>query len=516
MTRYQRAQGVADLWMAIHQACYFYAIPNRNKFWRPQEQQGEMRGARVYDTTAIEATKTFVSKLHSAMTPPQTQWGFLSLHPNAPGSPEEKQMAQRELDSYMMRLFEFLFASNFDVVINECYFDVSVGTACLVVNQYTEREPLLFTSVPMDKLAIEEAMTGRIESWYRNWENVKVNEIKIRWPKARIPEEFMQMTIGEPNATVRLIYEGVMYVPTEKLPYCYVVCTEQYLIYSEYFENNPGIVWRFQKTNNDVFGRGPIMDALPSMISLNEVARIELASANLNVFRPYMGFSDAVFNPHTFRMQPMTVIPIAPIGSQGQPPLIPLPDTSNPQFAQLTIADLRMQIMKLLFADSPIPQDSKQPASATELMINQQQLAQRIGPLFSRLQQEFLWPVVRRVAYILDKMGLLPYPSIKEKDIVFNYRSPLALAKGQEQIARFTQFFQILQGINGPEYAQMYVNPMLYPYVIAELMQIDQRLLNDPAQVAQVAQGLQNQMNEAQEAQNQQGGAQQMPQQAMG
>ena len=109
--------------------------------------------------------------------------------------------------------------------------------------------------------------------------------------------------------------------------------TKILLIIYEEFESNPGIVWRFQKVNNEVFGRGPVMDALPSIISLNELARIELAAANLNTFKPYMGFSDAVFNPHTFKLEPFTVIPIAPIGSGGSPPLIPLPDSSNPQFS---------------------------------------------------------------------------------------------------------------------------------------------------------------------------------------
>jgi len=496
--RYAAAQEVAYLWASLHNACYFYAIPNRDKFWRPKEQQGEMRGARVYDTTAIEATKTFVSKLHTAMTPPQTQWGYMEVDEAwAAENPDMLQEAQQMLDDYMMHLFKYLHDSNFDVVINECYFDLAVGTSCLVINQYTDRQPLLFTSIPMDKLSVEEAMTGRLESWYRWWEDIKINEIKVRWPKARIPEDMREDAEQNQDATVRQIYEGVMYVPTEKKPYHYVVCTDSDILYEEYLDINPGIVWRFQKTNNDVFGRGPIMDALPSIISLNELARIELAAANLNTFKPYMAFSDAVFNPHTFVMQPMTVIPIAPIGTGGQAPLIPLPDSSAPQFSQLTIQDLRMQVRALLFADSPIPaqgpMDSKQPATATELMINQQMLAQRIGPLFSRLQQEFLFPLIERCGYILDKMGLLPLPKIKGAKINFQYRSPLALAKGQEQIARFTQYFQILQGIAGPEMAQVYINSGAYPWMLADLMQIDMRFLNSREDVQKAVQDLQQQ-----------------------
>lgn len=506
--RYNRAMQISYLWASLHEACYFYAIPNRNRFWRPKEQQGETKGTRVYDTTAIEATKTFVSKLHTAMTPPQTQWGFLTVDPefDEDDAGISRDDAQRMLNDYMRKLFEYIHDSNFDVVINECYFDLAVGTSCLVINQYTDDQPLLFTSIPMDKLAIEEAMTGKIESWYRNWEDVKANEITVRWSKAVIPDWLRREIKNNPDYTIKMVYEGVMYNPQREKKYQYVVCSDNDLFYSEDFEINPGIVWRFQKTNADTYGRGPIMDALPSIISLNELARIELAAANLNTFKPYMAFSDAVFNPHTFKMQPMTVIPIAPLGTSGQVPLIPLPDTSNPQFSQLTIQDLRMQIRSLLFADSLIPTDSKQPVSATQIMIQNQTLAERIGPLFSRLQQEFLWPVIERCSYILDKMGLLPYPQIDRKMISFAYRSPLALAKGQEQIARFTQYFQLLQGISGPEAAQIFINPMEYPYLLADLMQIDNRLLNAPAEVQQTLQAQQDKMNEQEQMMMQQGG----------
>ena len=163
--RYNRAQQISYLWASLHEACYFYAIPNRNRYWRPKEQQGETKGTRVYDTTAIEATKTFVSKLHTAMTPPQTQWGFLALDPefDEDDAGISRDDAQRLLNDYMRKLFDYIHDSNFDVVINECYFDLAIGTSCLVINQYTDEQPLLFTSIPMDKLAIEEAMTGKIE-----------------------------------------------------------------------------------------------------------------------------------------------------------------------------------------------------------------------------------------------------------------------------------------------------------------------------------------------------------------
>lgn len=496
MKRRGNAQNVADLWASLLEACYYYAVPYRNRFYRPKEQQGEFKGTRIYDTTAVEATKTFVSKLHDAMTPPQVQWGYLDIDESFDTEEDiDRNTIQQMLDNYMRKLFVYIHESNFDVVINECYFDLAIGTSCLVINGFTDEQPLMFSSVPMDKLAIEEAMTGRVESWFRYWEDVKINEITIRWKNAKLTPEMMIMVADNPDAVTQMLYEGVMYMPHRAKPYLYMVGTAEQYILCEEFESNPGIVWRFQKVNSEVFGRGPVMDALPSIISLNELARIELAAANLNTFKPYMGFSDAVFNPHTFKLEPFTVIPIAPIGSGGSPPLIPLPDSSNPQFSQLTILDLRNQIKTLLFNDVN-PNQSIQPETAAAVMINQQNLAQRIGPLFSRLQQEFLWPVIKRCSYILDKMGLLALPRIKGLKVNFRYRSPLALAKGQQDIARFTQYYQLMQGVFGPGPALMYINPGLAPYLIAEQMQVDARYLNSPEDVQKASQDAQNMQDE--------------------
>lgn len=495
--RYKAAKGVADLWASILEACFHYAVPFRNRFYQPgKDFQGEMKNSRLFDTTAVEATKTFVSKLQDTMTPPQVQWGFLevdeSMVDDADEEAETLETAQMILNTYMRRLFNFIQKSNFDVIINECYFDLAIGTSCVVVNQHTDKNPLMFTSIPIDKLAIEEAVNGKIESWYRTWQDMKISELNTRWKRIRLTDSMIQDMMADPDAKVRQIYEAAVYYPNLEKPYCYAVWTDEAILAVEWLESNPGIVWRFQKTNNETWGRGPVMDALPTIISCNEMARIELAAANLNVFKPYMGFSDSVFNPHTFRLEPFTVIPIAPIGTGGQPPLIPLPSSADPQFAEMKIADLRMQIKSLLFAETASDQLGVQPQTAYELSLKQQTLAEKIGPLFSRLQQEFLEPVVERCAHILHTTGKLPRPDIEGLPIKFVYKSPLALSKGQQDVARISQFTQIMQGMMGPDVTQVYLNPKTTPYLLAQSLQVDPRYLNNPDAVAQVMQAQQD------------------------
>lgn len=497
--RYNAAKYIADLWIPIQQAAYFYCIPFRNRYYLPgKEFQGTIQNTRVYDTTAVEAVTTFVSKIHDTMTPPKVQWGFLEVDTSLLNDEEKEanlqliQEAQLILDAYMRNLFTYIHASNFDVTINECYYDLAVGTAALVINQVNDEMPFRCTSIPVDKLAIEEAANGNIESWFRTWQNLKIIELSTRWPNIVISPNLRALIASDPDAVVRNIYEGVAYFANQPRKYCYAVWADNDLLYAQWLDSSPGIVWRWKKVNNETWGRGPVMEALPSIISLNEMARVELASANLNTFRPYMGFSDAVFNPHTFKLEPFTIIPIAPIGTNGQVPLIPLPNSASPEFAQMTMADLRMQIKQLLYAEEPQDSKSVQPQTAYELAMKQSNLAVKIGPGFSRMEQEMGWPVVKRCGYILNNMGILPYPDVGGLPVKFTYKSPLALASGRADAERFVQYVQIMQGVMGPEATQLYINPKTTPYMLAKMLQVDDRFLNKPEAVAKVMQELQN------------------------
>lgn len=493
--RYNAAKYVADLWIPIQQASYFYSIPFRNRYYLPgKEFQGTIQNTRLYDTTAVEAVTTFVSKIHDTMTPPKVQWAFLEVNEAMVDDPENEdnikllEQAQMILNTYMRRLFNFIHASNFDVTINECYYDLAVGTAALVINQIDDKMPFLCTSIPADKLAIEEAVNGNIESWFRTWQNLKIAELNTRWPNIVISPNLQALVASDPDAVIRNIYEGVAYFSNQPQKYLYAVWADNDLLFYQWLDSSPGIIWRWKKVNNETWGRGPVMEALPSIISLNEMARVELASANLNTFRPYMGFSDAVFNPHTFKLEPFTIIPIAPIGSSGQVPLIPLPNSASPEFAQMTMADLRMQIKALLFAEQPQDSRSVQPQTAYELAMKQSTLADKIGPLFSRMEQEMGWPLIKRFGYILHTMGILPYPDVGGIPIKFKYKSPLALSKGRADVERFVQYVQVMQGIMGPDATQLYINPKTTPYMLAESLQIDQRYLNKPNDVAKIMQ----------------------------
>lgn len=482
-TRYRRAYSIALQWASIQEACYHYCIPSRDLYYYTNQTQGSQKNVKVFDTTGISATNKFVSKVQDALTPPQQTWALLEAGDDIPE--DMKERVNKYLQDTTNKIFNYIRHSNFDLAVNECYYDLAIGTAVLQINEGPDEDPIQFHSIPLAQACFEESINGFIESAYRTWGEVRIQELKIMWPNATLPQWIESAFENDPNASVKSLYEGVVYVLGDAKPYKYVLWIDSDILLEEESTSSPWVIFRWSKTNNEVMGRGPIMNALPALLSLNEIFRLELTSANLNVCKPLMAYSDGIFNPWTFKLEPNTVIPISP-NSGGQPPIIPFPDTANPNFEQLVVVDLRQQINALMYADplGPIDAPTK---TATELALRQKSLAEEIGPLFTRLQQEFLSRVIQRIIHILQIKGLLePLTLDNGKEIKVRYQSPLVVAQGKQDVMGLMDYFAALQAIF-QENALMYIDPVKVPLWIAEKLGVDKNLIPEKERLEEFA-----------------------------
>ena len=481
--RYKTARMKADLWISLYEACYHYAVPSRNLYYWTSQYQGSQKNAKVYDTTAVAGLRNFVSKIQGALTPPNQDWAQLEAGFVVPD--EHKEEVNEYLQETTSIIFEYLRKSNFDLAMGECYYDLGIGTACLIcVDGGSDDKPLHFYSVPLARLAPEESYSGLLDSCWRWWDEIRIDDILALWPKIELTPMMKALYESDPNATIKLLAEGCIDVPgmrNDKYPYRYVVMYEDAMLLDEPYEYNPFLVFRWSKVNNEIMGRGPVIEALPSILSLNELARLELTSANLNVTKPLMAMSDGVFQPWTFKLEPNTIIPVA-MNANGQFPLQPLPDTANPAFMQFTSTDLRMQINKLLYAENLLPPDKSPNVTAFEIAVRQQNLAQEIGPAFTRLQQEFLPRLISNVIYLLKRRGLIEDLTINGKEIQLKYQSPLVIAQGQQDVQNFLQWYGLIQQIYG-DAAPVYIHPIELPMWMAEKMGVEVKILNQRKQL---------------------------------
>ena len=86
------------------------------------------------------------------------------------------------------------------------------------------------------------------------------------WPNANHPQWMLQKLLKDPNATVKNLYEGIVYMHGDEEPYKYVVWIDSDILLEEAEKTSKWIVFRWSKINNEVMGRGPALDALPSIL----------------------------------------------------------------------------------------------------------------------------------------------------------------------------------------------------------------------------------------------------------
>jgi hypothetical protein len=114
----------------------------------------------------------------------------------------------------------------------------------------------------------------------------------------------------------------------------------------------------------------------------------------------------------------------------------PLLTGSNFQVAFTLKADLQRSIRKVLMSDQLEPKDG--PAmTATEVHIRVELIRQLLGPVYGRLQAEWLQPMVERCFGLAFRAGVFPPPpqSLANREFFVTYVSPLARAQKLEDVS---------------------------------------------------------------------------------
>jgi len=146
---------------------------------------------------------------------------------------------------------------------------------------------------------------------------------------------------------------------------------------------------------------------------------------------------------------------VIPVGSNNNanPSIRRLDTGANLQLTQFVMNDLQMNIKKALFNDLRDPSGAVR--SATEVAIESRELAKRIGSAFGRLQTEVLVPIIKRVASILTRRGLIQPIQLDGQDIDIKFTSPLARSQDSEDILNVQQAVQFVLQNAGPDQAKI-------------------------------------------------------------
>lgn len=85
------------------------------------------------------------------------------------------------------------------------------------------------------------------------------------------------------------------------------------------FEKSPFINFRWLKAPGEIYGRSPVMKALPDIKTANKVVELVLKNASIAVTGIWQADDDGVLNPANIKLVPGAIIPKA-VGSSGLTP----------------------------------------------------------------------------------------------------------------------------------------------------------------------------------------------------
>lgn len=192
----------------------------------------------------------------------------------------------------------------------------------------------------------------------------------------------------------------------------------------------PCVVPRWMLIPGTNYATGPMANALGSIRTLNDIKAMELMNLDLAVAGMWIAEDDGVLNPRSVKIGPRKVIVANSVDSMKE-----LRPSANFNVAVSAEDRLQATIRKILLADQLQPQDG--PAmTATEVHVRVQLIRQLLGPIYGRLQAEYLQPLVQRcfgLAYRAGVLGQAP-ESLQGKSYIVKYINPLARAQKMEDV----------------------------------------------------------------------------------
>jgi len=453
LARYHRALKARQPWESHWRECYEFALPRREG-GLGAAQPGAKQYDRLFDGTAPDAVEQLAASLLSELTPPWGQWfGVIA-------GPELEQIDAEELAGEFERISTVLKSnfdrSNFAVEMHQCYLDlVTAGTASLLLEESGpgEQTAFRFTAVPLSQLVLEEGPGGRLDTTYRRSDLTR-EQVLARFPGAVLPDRPGDDPASASGEQMFAVIEAVIPISTgsQAGAYDYMAVLETddataapLMLSRGRFRHSPFISFRWLKAPGEVYGRSPVMKALPDIKTANKVVELILKNASIAVTGIWQADDDGVLNPANIRLMPGTIIPKA-VGSAG---LTPLQAPGRFDISELVLDRLRQGIRRALLADK-LGQIDAPRMSATEVLERSAEMARLLGATYGRLQSELLMPLVGRAMAILKRRGELDDISIDGRVIDLEYRSPLARQNARREAGGVLQWLETLK-VLGPE-----------------------------------------------------------------
>ncbi|MBK7366136.1 MAG: phage head-tail adapter protein [Nitrosomonas sp.] len=403
---------------------------------------GEKRTQELYDSTAAIALNRFGSILDSLLTPRNQTW-----HRTMPS--DKNLLKDREtklwFEDLNRALFKYRYApkANFASQNQQNYKSLGAyGTGCVFIDKLANDTGIRYRNLHLGEIYFVENHQGIVDKAVRYFP-LTVRQAHQKWGD-KLPDRLKSILAVNPETNFYFIHcvkprEDVDYERADYkgMPYAsyYISVEGQAFLEEGGYTVFPYAISRYEQVPGEVYGRGPAMDVLPAIKTLNEQKKIILKQGHRATDPVLLVHDDGILD--TFSLKP-GALNAGGVTADGRPLVHTLPigrvdigkDLMDDERAVINDAFL-ITIFQIL-TDSPA-------MTATEVLERTKEKGILLAPTIGRQQSEYLGPLIEREIDILMSQGLIgrmPDALIEAKgEYRIEYDSPLSRAQRAEEAA---------------------------------------------------------------------------------
>ncbi|HVP57324.1 MAG TPA: portal protein [bacterium] len=489
-----------------------------NAVWTPGIKKTELQ----FDVTAARALSKFGAILDSLLTPKNSIWH--SLVPQ-----DESLKKNRDLMLWLEQVNKTIFKYRYAPRANFAGQNVltymglgAFGTGTLFIDplDHPRERGLRYKHVPIGEVYYAENHQGQVDKVVRAYWLTGRQAMQKFKPDASLPQDFIDR-ISASNAAMEANYKflhcvrpnadrnpkllgpgsmmyqsiHVLYQPTART-----------VLREGGFDTFPFIVSRYLQAPGEVYGRGPAMEVLAAIKTLNQEKKTLLEQGHRAVAPALLTTDDGILDDISLKPG---AVNRGGMSAEGRA-LVGTVPVGNVQVGKELMDDERDAINDAFLVSLFQILTETPEMTATEVIERTREKGILLAPTVGRQENEKLGPQIEREIEVLSRQGLLPPPpggvNIKAMgglEYEIQYDSPLSRAMRAEEVAGVMRSIEstltIVNATQDPEPLDNFNFDVIVPEV-SQIQGVPLRWMNGPDIIAQKRQARAQQAARQQQA----------------
>lgn len=412
-------KAIKDPWEFQFQILGQYIYTRKQQFNQQFHAGAFLNDGMINDSTAIRSNSLMASAIMGAM------WksGGKTFKIARPDHIPDTDVNNKYYEDINKALSDAMEApkANFEPTFLETLCEEGAfGTGSIGLFKGDFQNPLLFKSWSIQNIFISEGPDGFIDTVYYD-ESITIANLveryglegmpetikeKFKIPKSRNDRVTITIAIEPRPEKERADDDSALGMPIASFHFLTDETGE--VLKESGFAEMPVRVLRWFKLANEVYGRGPGMDALPAIMQINALKESFLIGAEKKVDPPIYVLDDGSLGGGTVDTSARGLSVFNTAGrAPGQAPVGTIFDIGELQSVAAAIETTKEEILQHFLIDKLFDLNNKSRMTLGEAQIRNQIRSDSLSSIYARHTSEMIDPLVNRAFNILFSMGLL-------------------------------------------------------------------------------------------------------------